>query len=56
MLKQKYYLSTIAMDAQEIAEHFGLGLEIAEYCTARNMDERYDVTHAELTEKLREIS
>ena len=37
----KYYLSTIATDAVRTAKAYSLGLEIAEYCTAWNMDEKF---------------
>ena len=37
----KYYLSTIATDAVRVAREYGFGLEIAEYCTAWNMDEKF---------------
>jgi len=33
-----FYISTIASDAENIARKYGLGLEIAEFCTASNMD------------------
>ena len=42
MKKEKIYLSTIASDAVPMAVEYGLGLEIAEYCTAWNMDEKFD--------------
>lgn len=41
-----WYISTIAPDAGDIARRYGLGLEIAEYCTAWNMDERFADTDA----------
>ena len=52
MKKQKYYLSTIAADAAEIAREYGFGLEIAEYCTAWNMDEEFPQTDAAVRQKL----
>ena len=39
MDKNELYLSTIDPRAGEIARKYGLGLEIAEFCTALNMDE-----------------
>lgn len=39
----KYYISTTAFDAVPVAREFGLGLEIAEFCTAWNMDKRFSV-------------
>lgn len=38
MLKGHLYLSTIDPQAGDLARKYGLGLEIAEYCTAYNMD------------------
>ena len=37
-LKEKLYLSTIGEKADIYAEKYGLGLEMAEFCTAVNMD------------------
>lgn len=36
--REKIYVSTIAEDAVDTAVKYGLGLEIAEFCTAANMD------------------
>lgn len=41
MKKENIYLSTIASDAVRVAAAYGFGLEIAEYCTAWNMDEKF---------------
>ena len=41
MRKDKIYISTISADAVRVAQEYGLGLEIAEYCTAWNMDEKF---------------
>ena len=41
MENRRFYLSTISPDAPETARPYGLGREIAEYCTAYNMDERF---------------
>jgi len=35
---EKLYLSTIGYDAKEFAVKYGLGLEMAEFCTAVNLD------------------
>ena len=40
-LREILYLSTTAEDAPELARENGLGLEIAEFCTASNMDRDY---------------
>ena len=41
MKKENLYLSTIASDAVRVAKEYGVSLEIAEYCTAWNMDEKF---------------
>ena len=41
MRKENIYISTIATDAVRVAREYGFGLEIAEYCTAWNMDEKF---------------
>jgi len=50
--REKIYISTISTDAVRVAQAYGLGLEIAEYCTAWNMDEQFSNTDAEVREKL----
>ena len=52
MKKENLYLSTIAPDAVRIAGEYGLGLEIAEYCTAWNMDEKFDSVDKVVRRKL----
>ena len=39
----RLFLSTIAGDAAELACEYGFGLEIAEFCTAFNMDTAFDM-------------
>lgn len=53
---ESLYLSTIAPDAADLARRHGLGLEIAEYCTAYNMDLRFPETDAAVREKLTGVS
>lgn len=55
MKAEQLYLSTIAEDAAAAARRYGLGLEIAEFCTACNMDEHYAPTDAALRKKLHGI-
>lgn len=55
MENRKLYLSTIDPNAQEYARRYGLGLEIAEYCTAGNMDRDFPQTDNAVREKLRGI-
>ena len=52
MENHRFYLSTIAADAAGTARQYALGLEIAEYCTACNMDEHFPETDAAVREKL----
>ena len=52
MRKEQFYISTIAPDDTAIARQYGLGLEIAEYCTAWNMDEKFLETDAAVQKKL----
>ncbi|MBQ8359053.1 MAG: sugar phosphate isomerase/epimerase [Oscillospiraceae bacterium] len=56
MTKDKLYLSTIDPNAQDTAKQYGLGLEIAEYCTAWNMDEKFPETDRLVQAKLVGIS
>lgn len=37
-IKDRLYISTVAGDARETALRYGVGLELAEFCTAMNMD------------------
>lgn len=41
MRKELFYLSTISPDAPCVAREYGFGLELAEFCTAWNMDEKF---------------
>lgn len=56
MTREQLYLSTIDPHAGEIARANGLGVEIAEFCTAANADERFDETNRRVLEQLRGIS
>lgn len=55
MERSKLYISTTASDAGEVARKYGLGLEIAEYCTAWNLDENFPETHKALQKKLESV-
>lgn len=55
MKRENIYLSTIAPDAAALAREHGFGLEIAEYCTAWNMDERFAGTDAAVAKALEGI-
>ena len=50
--RNKLYLSTIDANAYALASRYGLGLELAEYCTAWNLDEQLRETDAAIREKL----
>ncbi len=52
MDRNKLYVSTTASDAVTVARRWGLGLEIAEFCTAWNMDEKREETDAALRQAL----
>lgn len=52
----RLYLSTIDPDAGEVARRYGLGVEIASFCTAWNMDEHLAQTRKELEFALAGIS
>ena len=53
MKKEKIYISTVAEGAADCAKQYGLGLEIAEYCTAYNMDDFFPETDKIVQEYLR---
>lgn len=56
MNRENLYLSTTASDAAAQARNKGLGLEIAEFCTAWNMDEALEKTRKALMPQLAGIS
>ena len=56
MNRNKLFLSTIAPDAAGTAKQCGLGLEIAEYCTAWNMDEKLSETHEVVKQEINGVS
>lgn len=53
MERKKLFISTIADDAVPVAEKYGLGLEVAEFCTAINMDSNYEPTVKIVKEKMK---
>lgn len=55
MNKKNVYISTTAPDASQLAVQYGLGIEIAEYCTAWNMDDEFISTDAAVRIKLEGI-
>ena len=55
MNREQIYLSTIAPDAAATAREYGFGLEIAEYCTAWNMDEKFSDVDGVVQKKMNGI-
>ena len=55
MNQENIYLSTIASDAVPVAKEYGINLEIAEYCTAWNMDEKFGGVDRVVRKKLEGI-
>ena len=54
--KDSIYLSTIAPDGAETARAWGVNLEIAEFCTAWNMDREFPSVDKAIKEKIQDIS
>ncbi len=54
MNKHQLYLSTIDPHAASVAQKYGLGLEIAEYCTAQNMDEQFPAIHEKVQKTVKD--
>ncbi len=53
IMPERLFLSTIADDAPVTAGAFGLGLELAEFCTASNMDTDFEHWDAAAREKMK---
>ena len=56
MDSNQLYLSTIDPKAGCLARKYGLGVEIADYCTAMNMDDNFEATDTALREQLSGIA
>ncbi len=54
--KDRLFISTIAADGAAQARAYGIGLEIAEYCTAYNMDLHFEETDAAVRRKLEGVA
>ena len=52
MDKDKLYISTIADDCMETAAKYGTGIELAEFCTACNMDTYFEKYNAIVQKEL----
>ena len=55
MKKETIYLSTISPDAPCVAREHSFGLELAEFCTAWNMDEKFTHVDSVVKKKLEGI-
>ena len=55
MKREQIYISTMASDASVAVRQFGFGIEIAEYCTAWNMDDAFDEVHPRVLEAIDRI-
>ncbi len=56
MIRDRLYLSTIDREAGKVARQYGLGIEIAEFCTAWNMDRELPAVEKTLKETLTGVS
>lgn len=56
MNRNQLFLSTIDSQAGSLARKYGLGVEIADYCTAMNIDRFREQTAAALNHQLEQIS
>ena len=52
LFRERLYISTTASDADDLAGKYDLGLEIAEFCTASNLDRCFSETDARVREHL----
>lgn len=52
MNTEKLYISTTASDAYDVAQKYGIGIEIADFCTAWNIDDNFIETDRQLKYKL----
>ena len=52
MDKARIYISTTASDAHEVAAQNSFGIEIAAYCTAWNMDDKFSQVHPKVLEAI----
>ena len=56
MKKEKLYISTISMNNNKNALKYNIGLEIAEFCTAYNMDDNFEETIKLVNEKMKGVN
>lgn len=53
MNRSRVYLATIDPNAHILAGEYGLGLELSEFCTAYNMDEKFHEIQPSVEEKMK---
>lgn len=56
LLRRSLYLSTVDPNAGDLARTYGFGLELAEFCTAWNLDDEFASTDRKVRQELRGIS
>ena len=52
-IRNKLYITTVAQNDWQTAEKYGAGIEIAEFCTAYNMDTYFEETDKIVREKMK---
>ena len=52
MNRQNIYLATVDPNAHILAQRHGLGIELSEFCTAYNMDERFSEIEPSVAQKV----
>ena len=52
-IREKLYITTVAQNDTQTAEKYGAGIEIAEFCTAYNMDTYFAETDKIVREKMK---
>lgn len=52
MRKESLYLSTVDESAAELSRKYGLGLELAEFCTAWNLDDEFSVVDQKVQQEI----
>ena len=56
MEKERLYLSTVDEHAASLSRKYGLGLELAEFCTAWNLDDEFEATDCKVKKEMEGIS
>ena len=56
MKQSQLYLSTVDENAASLCREYGLGLELAEFCTAWNLDDEFPATDRKVRQEMEGIS